>query len=124
MSFQRPIQLPGQFSQCDGSAPGQLVVQTPKPLEEIEGQYQNQQPGHDGNRMVVRTVFQVIVLGHFVEDAVLDAPARMADAPDALGRYSVQFPADQPAPKALLSQGDFAAAAQSSRFTSVVPASC
>ena len=52
--------------------------------------------------MVMRTVFQVVVLGQFVEDVVFNCPALVTDSPDDLCGIRVEF-----AGEAIQRQWDF-----------------
>jgi hypothetical protein len=80
--LQAAVQTFGQFLQSHLSALPQFAVQADKDLEEIEGQDENQQPGDDGDRVVMRAMFQVVVLSEFVESMVFDRPAVMANLPE------------------------------------------
>ena len=68
-----------------------LAVKSGKDLEEVKGEHEDEEPGDDGNGVVMRTVFEMIVLGQFVEDVVLNRPPVVTNAPDDLRGINVQF---------------------------------
>lgn len=69
--LQATVQALGQFPQRHLSALPKFAVQAAKDPEEIEDQDEHQQPGHDdGGGVVMRAMFQVVVLGEFAEGMI------------------------------------------------------
>ena len=85
------VQAQCQFLQADRSSFAKLAVKSGENLEEVEGEHEDEEPGDDGNGVVMKTVFEMIVLGQFVEDVVLNGPPVVANAPDDLRGISVQL---------------------------------
>ena len=89
--LQAAVQVQSQLLQADRSLFPKLAVKSGKDLEEVKGEHEDEKPGDDGNGVVMRTVFEMIVLGQFVEDVVLNGPPVVANAPDDLRGISVQL---------------------------------
>lgn len=96
--LQGPVEAAGDVLKGGLRIPQELAVEAGEHLKEVEGQDEDQKPGHDGHGMVMGAVIQVVMLGQFVEGMVLDPPALVAHAPDGLRGIGVEFGGRDPAP--------------------------
>ena len=57
------VQAQGELLQADLSSLAELAVDPGEDLEEVEAQHEDEELGDDGDRMVMRAVFEVVMLG-------------------------------------------------------------